>query len=294
MFLNPEVYNFIYSLPLEKLLLEVKLRVWLFTDDFVDCPDMGPIEKFPSYFYRFWAHRIYDGKASCSGFGDNIHQAQWPYVESKEFILGTEIQLKPRSSITPMTLFDISAIYNQLSTLSEGETLRHQEGTETSTEEPEFPQLSWDQFDAIMGVIFSPLISKCGRHFLSVDFSKPKRVLMNEFSTLIDEIRKSYPERSSERTAWRASKIRKMKAYRVFEIVDILIVFKWRFDFNISEIPKTEIAELVYANKPDYLTEELRSTFSKSHFKFMQQVFSREGYLRLKQLYTESLVKEDE
>jgi len=268
-FPDDEAYNVIYSLPYEELLLEVKLRIWLFHHQFIGCGDTSAITQYFDQFVWFWTQKIVSAKPSCSGYGENLYQAHLPFVHQESKSIQPNLKTSPTSAVN---------LLRKAEFISSGE--RQYSQYMNSWRECSKQSRDRSKLTKLMRDIWAEHATLSdGSSVFSIDLSKAKTTLIREFTTLVDELKAQMPELQKEKSAWGIGRLKKMRTYRVFQIIDMMILNKYyRLNFSDGLIGKAVFGYDEKGTTTEY--DRFRST----QLLFAKQVFSLEGYSKLDSL----------
>ncbi|CUS47985.1 MAG: hypothetical protein HLUCCO02_05355 [Idiomarinaceae bacterium HL-53] len=78
-------YDRLYEKEASLLLTEIKLRIWLLHNDYVDCPNEQAITDFRFEFEEFWFERISSGKVSVSDLGSEYYLRHIPSSKQAKY-----------------------------------------------------------------------------------------------------------------------------------------------------------------------------------------------------------------
>lgn len=280
-FLSRQAYEQLYALPLDRILLEVKLRIWLLHQDFgqADCQGQSDLKEF----YEFWINRLLEGLPIGSVFGHEIGYAHLGNAEEIISSSGLDDELLKEEFVSLVFPFEMDSdrLINEGNSDSDDFDLNRDEEAISAIISSTLAQFS------------QPVTLADGRNLISVDFSQPITVLVKEFKTLVKSMKESSIELKSTKNAWGPDKLKEMKHERVFEIADALIVNRYS-DMWPEQLQKSDLVSLIYADQPELNNEEFKSTFRKTHMEFAMSVFSRSGYSRLLALYKSIKEKSEE
>lgn len=262
-----QIYQKIYRLPLLGLLREIKLRVWLFEEVYIDCPKQEQITHNIKRFRRYWLERFESGEVFIADEYEDLHQLHLPAVHRRKLKRNDRVALAPKSSLRLMTVAQLMSKARWPEHLSSDRP--HSLIASTFYDETTSGHLDWKN-------IRDPEV------LVGIDMSQPKSLILRDVAALIDELQSSKPTMLQRKTAWRISKLRLLKARRVFEVVDQLILAKLKDD----DISYAALLKTVWADKPELVVcEDFYDTFRKTHLPFVKLLFSAEGYARVKALY---------
>jgi len=105
-FLSRQAYEQLYALPLDRILLEVKLRIWLLHQDFgqADCQGQSDLKEF----YEFWINRLLEGLPIGSVFGHEIGYAHLGNAKEISDLSGLEDELLEEKFVDLVFSYEIN------------------------------------------------------------------------------------------------------------------------------------------------------------------------------------------
>lgn len=78
-------YDRLYEKEASLLLTEIKLRIWLLHNDYVDCPNEHAITDYRFEFESFWFERFLSGKVSVSDLGSEYYLRHIPSSQQAKY-----------------------------------------------------------------------------------------------------------------------------------------------------------------------------------------------------------------
>ncbi|RUO20932.1 hypothetical protein CWE08_07475 [Aliidiomarina iranensis] len=262
--LDFESYGVLYELPIEKLLSEIKLRVWLYAQDYFDCKKPDLLEETAAHFERFWAERFVKGNIMGHTFGEDLHQAHLPYVYCDRDHVEPSLPVTSRKSVKVPSMLETIDWVNALGKVMKDNFYAHSKEAGIESAEKEYLMF-------MKGPAY-----RLHEIFVTVDFLQPKSLILRDMERIIDQVKSHDLTYSLIGSSWRDDKRQKMRNYRVFEQVDSIIVAR-AFSINLSN---EKLAEIIFKNNPDMDPDNFRRT----QHKFMKRIFSQRGYRELSSL----------